>query len=163
MSNLMDKNKIIQEHYVENRQKLVKRLTFMCGNDSHAAEDVVQEAYYRALKYFESYDGRNISHWINRIIHAAFIDYKNYENGHPLEGLAEEEGIPVQCEFLPAHMMKEIYELIETKSNVQIEVLTMHFKHEYTAKDVALITEYSYAQCHKIISRFREELRQLYK
>lgn len=153
---------LIEEHYIANRQKLVKRMTFLSGSPE-AGEDIVQEAYSRALKYFNSYDGRALNHWINRIVHTCLIDYKNEENGHPQDGLAEFEEIPIPCPSYPDHIMREVYELIDTKSPVQIEVLTMHFRHEYAAIDISKITEYSYAQCHKIISRFREELRQLYK
>ena len=59
--------------------------------------------------------------------------------------------------------MKEIFELINTKSEVQIEILNMYFKQEFSAKDIAAITEHSYSKTHQIIQRFRNELKELYR
>lgn len=155
----MNAEALITKHFHETRPRIIKRLTFQAGT-VEAAEDIVQEAYYRALKYFNSYDGRAFDNWFSRIVYACLIDYKNAEKGLVYDEEPEEELI--DCPAYPSYLMKEIYELIDTKSEVQIAVLSMHFKHGYSAKDVAMVTEWSYAQCHKIISRFREELRQLY-
>ena len=158
---LDDSHVNIIKHFNEQRTKTLKRLGFQAGTPQ-AAEDILQESYYRALKYYNSYDGRNFNHWFNRIVQSCFIDFKNEENGYiPEDPDAEEEMI--NCPSYPSHIMGEVYELIDTKSAVQIEVLNMYFKYEYSAKDIAAITEHSYAQCHKIISRFREELKELYK
>lgn len=158
----MDKNKILELHFNEQRPKIVKRLTFRAGS-VEAAEDIVQEAYYRAIRYFNSYDGRDFNAWFARIVFRCFAEHKNNEKGYSTDDPEhdEEESIPCSIEY--QSVMGEVFDLISTKSVVQIEVLTYYFKHEYSAIDISRITPYSYAQCHKIVSRFREELRQLYK
>ena len=158
----MDSHQLITKHFNESRTKTLKKLSFQVGTPE-GAEDVLQEAYYRALRYFSSFDGRNFDFWFNRIVRSCMIDFKHQEMGHTNDEFDEEEAEGTNCPSYPSHVMRQVYELIDTKSEVQIEVLTMYFKHEYSAKDIASITEHSYAQCHKIISRFREELRQLYK
>jgi len=40
--------------------------------DDHEAEDVVQDAYLRALKYFDSYNGTNARAWLLRIVRHTF-------------------------------------------------------------------------------------------
>ena len=153
---------LIEKHFKESRLRVIKRLTFKAGSPE-AAEDILQEAYYRALKYSNSYDGRAFDNWFSRIINSCFMDYKRQENGLSTEELTDDDVVIINCPSYPNHIMKEVFDLIDTKSVVQVEVLTMHFKYEYAAIDISKITEYSYTQCHKIISRFREELRQLYK
>lgn len=158
----MNSHQLIEKHFQESRLKVLKKLAYQVGTPE-GAEDVLQEAYYRALKYFSSYDGRNFDFWFNRIVRSCMIDYKNQEAGHFADEFEEESAEGTPCPTYPDHVMREVFELIDTKSEVQIEVLTLYFRCEYSATDISKITEHSYAQCHKIISRFREELRQLFK
>lgn len=155
-------NSDITEHYVANRQKLVKRMSFRAGS-TEAAEDIIQEGYYRALKYYASFNGDNLDRWIGVIINNALREHKNQEKGYtPVEyDELDMEGTP-EINY-PRHVMREVFELIDTKSPVQIEVLRLYFQQEYSAKDISELTEYTYAKCHQIIQRFREELRTLYK
>jgi RNA polymerase sigma factor (sigma-70 family) len=157
----VNSHELVVKHFHESRSRTLKKLTFQLGTPE-AAEDVLQDAYYRALKYFKSYDGRNFDFWFNRIVRSCMIDYKNAEAGYSPEEADPEEQL-VECPSYPNHVMREVFELIDTKSVVQMEVLNLYYRCEYSTKDISQITEYSYAQCHKIISRFREELRELYK
>lgn len=158
----MNSHELVEKHFREARSRTLKKLTFQAGT-IEAAEDILQEAYYRALKYFKSYDGRNFDFWFNRIVRSCFIDHMNAEAGYSKDGDGELVEEAMDCPSYPDHVMREVFELIDTKSVVQMEVLNLYFKLEYTAMDISQITEYSYAQCHKIISRFREELRELYR
>lgn len=151
----------IEEHYRLNFQKLVKKMRFRTGSEQ-AGEDVVQTAYERALMYCQNCEPHRFGQWFSKILHNSFIDYMNAERGYaPVDADAEEEMI--DCTSYPSHITREIYELIATKSEVQIEVLTLHLKHGYSAMDIHRQTDYTYAKCHHIIQRFKEELMELYK
>lgn len=152
----------IEKHYRANRAKHVKWLTFKAGS-VEAAEDIIQEAYCRVLRYIGSYrEADDFNKWFNRIVFRCLIDYKNEENGHTDEEFIEEEADGKPCSQYADHVMRDVFDLISTKSVVQQEVLGMYYEMEYSAKDISRITEHSYAMCHKMISRFREELRTLY-
>jgi len=43
--------------------------------DQHAAEDVVQEAYYRAARYFESFRGGDGRAWLLSVVRRAAFDW----------------------------------------------------------------------------------------
>lgn len=151
----------IEEHYVANHERLVKRL-FRRAGTIQSAEDIVQETYYRALKYHKSFNGGEMDRWISTILNNCLREYKNQEKGYsPVEYDAEEESY--ECPSYVRHVMADVYDLIHTKSAIQIEVLMLYFKQEYNAKSISEITLYSYARCHQIIQRFRDELRELYK
>lgn len=127
-----------------------------------AAEDVIQESYYRALKYAHSFNGEDFGKWFNTIMNNCLREHKNAEKGYsPIEADAEEESY--ECPSYVRHVMKDVFDLIHTKSEVQIEILMLYFKQEYTAKSISEITEHSYAQTHQIIQRFKNELKELYQ
>lgn len=151
---------LLEQHYRKNRFSLVKRMSFRAGD---YAEDIVQETYARALKYFSSYKGEfSLDAWMSRILNNCFKEHKNAEKGYTALTFEEEEQEGIPCNRFAEGVVAEIYELIDTKSLVAKEVLTYHFKYGYSAKEVQEITEYSYANCHQIISRFRQELKELY-
>lgn len=152
----------IETHFLANRQRLVKKMFFRAGN-MEDAEDIVQEAYYRALKYARGYDGEHFDQWFSTIINNCLRDQKNMQNGHSADLFEEEEAEGTACTHYSEHVMREVYELIDTKSVVQQEVLKLHFQQEYSPIDISRMTDHSYAKCHQIILRFRNELKDLYR
>ena len=154
--------KLIEQHYLDNRQKLVKKMTFRAGSPE-AGEDVVQTAYERAIRYRRSCDPERFNQWFAMLMNNALRDFKNEEKGYIYVELDEDEQESMACPSYPERIMNEIYELIETKSEVQIEVLTLFFKQGYSAIEISRITDHSYAKSHQIVQRFRNELKDLYR
>lgn len=148
----------IEEHYRKNRQRLLKRLSFRAGT-IWAAEDIVQEAYARAIKYNKSYSGAGLDPWISTIVNNVLHEYHNAERVYGGYGEDEEEAVDLS-EF--KGIRRDMFKLILQKSVVQQEVLMYYFKHQYSPTSIAAVTEYSYAQCHQIIQRFRNELKEIY-
>ena len=154
---------LIENHYLKNRGKLVKRMYFRTGSNA-AAEDIVQTAYERAIRYSHTMKGDSFDKWFSIIIRNSLHEYYDAERGYShWEDDDEETTDDTSCPHYPARVMAEILEMIEKRSIDQREILTFYFEQEYTAKDISQITEYSYAQVHKTISRFRAELKNLYK
>lgn len=154
--------KLIEEHYKQNYRSLVKLMTFRAGTEWDA-EDIVQEAYTRALKYFHSFDGTNFNRWFNTILNNALREHKNNEKGFATASFEEEEADGIPCQYYSDRVLEEIYALIQSKSVDQQEVLTFYFQQNYSAKDIACITQHSYAKSHQIIQRFRNEIKELYR
>lgn len=72
---------IIEQFYIDNHELYVKRLSRQAGSPSNA-EDVVQEAFLRALQYADSYterEGQNMEKWFNSILRRALVDFKRVE------------------------------------------------------------------------------------
>lgn len=55
-------------------QDIYRFLLSLC-RDHHAAEDLVQETFFRAHLYLENYDGENVKTWLFTVAHNAFIDH----------------------------------------------------------------------------------------
>lgn len=136
-------------------------MTFRAGTEWDA-EDVVQEAYARALKYYASFNGEDFNRWFSTIINNTLREYKNIEKGVAADSFEEEESEGTPCSYYSDRLMDEVYELIDTKSVIQIEVLTLHFKQGYSPKDISYITDVSYSAARQITLRFRNELKDLY-
>ena len=128
-----------------------------------AGEDIVQSAYERAIRYAKAIPDEEFAKWFNTILFNVFRDYQREERGYTTAYEDEEETSDnLECPHLPSYIVKEVQELIKTKSVTQIEVLELFFNYEYKAKDIAKVTQHSYVAIRKIISRFRQELRELY-
>lgn len=151
----------IEIYYRENYQRILKRLIFRAGTQ-WAAEDILQTAFERAIRYRYSCDPPRFGQWFSLIVNNALRDYYTEENGYTgIIGDYEEAGSE-GCPHFQEQVMREIFELIETKSVDQIEVLMLHFKYGYSAIDISRVTSHTYMKSHKIISRFRFELMDLY-
>ncbi len=154
----------ITQHYVKNKDRIIKRISFRIGNNFHGAEDIVQTAYERALRYHNSFNGGMFDKWFSTILNNCLREYQNNERGYIQPDEDDEELVEsIECSHYPSHIMREVFELIDTKSDVQMEVLNLYFRQEYTAIDISRITMINYSTAHQIIQRFRNELKELYR
>lgn len=150
---------LIEAHYKKNINQTIKNLSYRAGTE-WAAQDVAHEAYYRAMRYFDSYNpDEEFGKWFSMILNNCLREYKNDEKGHSQKDYEEVEAFPIHND----QIMRDVNKIISTKSPVQQEVLNYYFKQDYSPTDISRITEYSYANCHKIIQRFREEFKELYR
>ena len=71
------RNSLITKHYIENYKRLVKRSMWRVPNKSLAlAEECVQEAYARALKYYSTFNPKQdlFNNWFEGILRNAIND-----------------------------------------------------------------------------------------
>jgi len=161
---------LVEDHYRENYGRLVKRMKFRASTEWDA-EDIVQSAYERAIKYIRTFNAERegdikkaFNFWFLPLLNNTMRDFKNTEKGFSHSDIDEEliEQESTDCPAVPTQIRKEISELIKTKSEVQIEVLTYWFEHELKDKEISEITTIPYRTIQSIIRRFKEELKILY-
>lgn len=137
-------------------------MTFRSGTEWDA-EDIVQEAFYLALKYHRTYDGVHFDQWFSTILNNALRKHKNIEKGHPNVTFEEEESEGTPCPQYPNHIMAEVERRISRRLPLeQREALHYHFVLHYSPREISEITSYSYAGALKLIERFRNELKEAY-
>ena len=157
------KSSQIEKHYRDNYQRLVKMVLFRAGS-IWDAEEVVQGAYERALKYYRVFPENEFNLWFGRLLNNVLRDHKSADRdwlrgfGH----IGDEDETHGSCPHYPEEILREVFDLISTKSEIQIEVLSYYMKHELSAKDISEITDYPYKRTHQIIQRFKNELKELY-
>jgi RNA polymerase sigma factor (sigma-70 family) len=135
------------------------KFAWFCKNEQDG-EDVVQDAYERAMKYYDDTNPPlNFEHWFARILYTAMLDHKRKAFGQSLEYEEDQyEGIP--CQQYDGELVKQIYDFIETKPEDIRYSLYLHFKYGYSAVDIHNIVGGPYIATAKRISRFREELKE---
>lgn len=155
------RNDVIEHHFRKNYKKQVGYITNRVPNKSHAlAEEVVQEAYARALKYFDGFDPKRsaFSTWFNRILNNACSACMQEEAGHPQEYIEEQELEPhrlMEELEVPFELVVLIQEEMKAKPDDRREVLHMFFNLGMKTREIAECVEFSHTNIRQIIRRFR--------
>jgi RNA polymerase sigma-70 factor (ECF subfamily) len=154
----------IDEHYRKNFKNLVKRIRFKSGS-TEDAEDIVQEAYTRALKYRGTFNPQNdFNLWFSRILSNALKDFirEKYNTQNHRE-LDEEGGDAVYdtkgSEYLLKLLVEEIDAVIDDKHR---EVLSLHQLLGFNLRDIVQIVDIKYKTADQLIQRFRKRILEKY-
>ncbi|MEL7423474.1 MAG: RNA polymerase sigma factor [Bacteroidota bacterium] len=155
---------LLTNFYEEERGTLVKKLSRRAGSPENA-EDVVQEAFTRALKYVDSYDKakREFGAWFNTILNNALRDFKRDEKnyGMSMEAAGGEEEVE-EPRLDVRQERREVRDLIFQKGEVQQEILRLYYILNYTPKDIQAVTEHPRGTILSTITRFQQEVMEKY-
>lgn len=158
--------KIVEKHYRENYRRYVKQLIGrVVGKCPTLAEEVVQEAYTRAIQYLASYnkDKKPFDKWFRTILNNALRDHKKEEKGY----VVSFDEVEDTNDYLPPIMNKEFIERafveIEKYNKQKQEVLILWFKYQYKPRDIEKLVGMSSTNIRKTISNFRKDLNFLLK
>jgi RNA polymerase sigma factor (sigma-70 family) len=161
----MKLNKVttLTEFYCSEYDKLVKRFSYRAGGIPNA-EDVVQEAFTRALYYIDSYDPNNkvMEAWFNTIINNTLKDFKRQER---YQGMVAEPDRIIEDLELAAHdeqtlekIMLEVKDMDEpAKSILELFVFL-----GYQSKEVVQLLDVNLWTVRKCIQMFYDDMREKY-
>lgn len=145
---------MIEAHYTKNFKNLSKRYVRALGS-VHASEDVVQEAYERALRYWESFqETEEFDNWFALVLKNAFKDYLKREKGEfvDLDSIPEEA---IECSRTSERDLKIMLEGMHPDHK---DILTMYIFKGFYPREIEMLTEYSAAKINKVIHRFRKQM-----
>lgn len=134
----------------------MKRLTRPAGT-VWDAEDVVQSAYERALRYYNPDTVDNFEDWFGWVVRNALIDKLNEERGQPTEELDEFDHEAVSYE-LKDNLTEFVKDRISREKEEIQPILELFFIHGYPAREIYECNKFSYPNTRKIIQRFRDKL-----
>lgn len=156
----MKRDKLITEHYLLHYERLVKRTIWRVPNKSKAiAEECVQEAYARALKYFSTFDERKdlFERWFEGILRNAIHDCRDIEKDRGVsKELSDEDGVelvPYRKERLTA-----IAVIRGMKEDNNRLVLSMFLLYGFKTKDIAEYTGMTHTNVRQIIYKYRNNV-----
>lgn len=154
--------RMIEEHYRDNFGKLVSQYIGRAGG-KHNAEDVVQEAYTRACKYWKTFkEERSFDGWIGLIVHNCFRNKRREDmNMGMTTGKEDEEALyyGMTGAVQEDHMFLQDI-LNEIKEHEHSYILELALIDGLSYGDISEIVPYTVQGVKQIVSRFREELRE---
>lgn len=153
--------KLIEEFYTENRRLLVNSWSRRAGSPENA-EDILQEAFFRALKYKDSFnpERQEIGAWFNRIMNNTFVAFKRDER---LEGMSVEYNDETHAETYEmsqtdADLTARIIDEINKKDGDVRDTLYLFFVKEFKPTEVRDILDIPYRTIQSYIYRFKGEM-----
>ena len=157
----------LESYYTANFDKLVSYYSHRTGNISDA-EDVVQEAFYRAIRYQESYSehARDFETWFFTIARRAFYDLKRDRLKMGMTTLMEEALVEdtVDMDGYEQKLAGEIEELINQKKDPEHRsILYLYFIRNYKPSDIVNVVDTSNATIRQIVWRFKQEVKDRYE
>jgi RNA polymerase sigma factor (sigma-70 family) len=151
---------IIEKHYKHNYTMFVKRASYRL-NSKEDAEDAVQEAYCRALKYATAFEmGMHFNHWFSRILSNVMKDMiaEKYNRGSH-EELDEEKIEGEDDSSYTNKLLDIIYEQIDKVENEEYkQVLQFYFEFGFSLQEINELSPLNYHNIHKIVKTFKKGL-----
>jgi RNA polymerase sigma factor (sigma-70 family) len=159
---------IMEQYFRDSYTRKLKLITRILRGDHATAEDVVQEAFARALKFMKSYDKKRgtLDKWFNSIMFNAMHNIQNDHKGvvhvstdslSPQDVLEEE-----QLAHTP-ELVNYIEKFISLQENpLHKRILTLFFIMGYTSKEISQIEKgITQTNVTTIVGRFRSKLRDI--
>lgn len=155
----MNKNNIIETYYRNNYDSLIKIARRRVGNYSLSlAEEAVQEAFSRAIKYFSSYRREEqFDKWFKRILNNCINYIKNVERnrGVTFNLNVEIEELEVAKPFeVPVNILQAISRL----SKRDEEIIRMYFFYGFKSREIAEFMGIQHNNVRQIILLFRRSI-----
>jgi len=158
----MNRDTVVEEHFKKYYKIVVKRAIQRVPDKSEAlAEEVVQEAYAKALKFWKAYNPERSEFvtWYNRILNGCIADcIRNEGNGPPSLDNEDDNLEPYILDdnaWIPHAIVVQIKEGIKQQKPDVSEVLNMFFILGMKTIDIAECTNLGHANVRKMIQRFR--------
>lgn len=160
----MDTRQQLEAMYKKSRDMQVKSLANRMGG-AYNAEDVVQEAYLRALIHIDTYNPEKatMETWFNRILKRASYDFKRQELQQGLVRDEMDKDEPYEnFRSLGFSTMREVAEEIGKKNDKHKEVLTLAFIKSYRPREISAVVDENIGNINGIIARFKKEMEMKY-
>lgn len=158
--------KFIEDYYNENFTRKVKLVTRILRGDSTSAEDVVQEAFARALRFYPTYDVERgtVDKWFNSIMFNALHDFQKDPNGvtHKAPDSLTVQDIleEIQLSNTPDLNNYILSRIEEVENQKHKRILELFFIMGYTSKEISQIEpKVSQTNVTTLVMRFREKLK----
>lgn len=155
-------HELVEQHYCQNRKHLINALSKQLGDE---AEDAVQEAYFRALKYIHAYNPEEFEfqRWFSRILSNVRKDFIADRFGRVSGSPVEEEDWVSPSDPYAHQVLQVVYdEILMVNDPNHREILTLSLIFSYNLRDVVKIVDMKMGTVNQIITRFKSKMKKTY-
>lgn len=137
--------------------------------DRATAEDLTQEAFFRAFQFWERFDGGQVRPWLFKVAYHAFIDLHRRQKRVVPTGLSQlaERSDPhtpaPEQELMDQEAWRLFSEVIATFPDKQRQVLILRYYHDLRYDEIADILTISESDVKSSLFRGRQRLRKVWK
>lgn len=158
---IMSKYTALEEYFQKEYNTLIKKVARRAGSPENA-EDVVQEAFFRACKYWSSYNPETkLGAWFNTILNNACKDKMREDRMMGMTVDIDDENLePVVVEEIDHGAIAHIKKLIHGKNESQKEILRLYYEKGYKPTEIKEILDAEYGTIRQTIWRFKEEVKE---
>lgn len=155
MVSIEERNTFIEGHYRLNYHRLVGYTARKVGHNN--AEDVVQEAYARAIQYFDTFTpGQDFDMWFKAIWENAGRKLLNeQEETAPIDEVVI--AMPAEAEHV--FELSVIQDKLRDEKPAHRQVIIHHLILGYTREETAFLLNLPEGQVASLVHRFRESLK----
>lgn len=153
---------LIENYYKEKYDDLVRMYSSRAGPDD--VEDVVQEGFYRALKYKHTFNPTYITvdQWMSGILNNCLKDMlKEKRDGKTMHDTDHDPTIDDRCPS-DTELENKILADIADKSGNTKQILWLYFKMGYKYSEIHRIVGGSYSCVDNAVNRFKAKMRDKY-
>lgn len=154
---------MIEEFYRDNYKRLVSTVAKRLNGDRATAEDVVQEAFAKAVYFFPAYDPQRgkLSSWFNTIMYNVLSDVHNNKKEHTTDSeevtVQDVLGDGMNTSDFSNFLVKKISEIKNAKHR---EILILFYIFGFSSKEIPyMMEEVSQTLVTTTALRFKERLK----
>ncbi len=153
-----DKVKMLEAYYAKNYDKLVKIYTRRA--DTHwNAEDVVQDAFTKALSSLDRYDVlRPFEGWFIKILENSLKDYMRSENNYGMGMEFDENHVEAIEEDHDEDLSPYLKKCIEETKRPTRDILHLTYVCGYTPREIVKRIGVNYRTCTQTLFRFKKRM-----
>ncbi len=142
--------------------KIASRLI---GGDKYGAQDVVQEAFARALHYQSGYnpEAGTLAKWFNIILFRAAIEFKKDERLGGMSTEVKEKDCITEAEFGEDNkLVEEITKEVEGLKGANKQICYLYFIKQYKPREITQVTGICGNSVRTAVKRFLQYIRGKY-
>jgi RNA polymerase sigma factor (sigma-70 family) len=157
-------NDLVEDFYINNFNKQVKMISHFVGGRENA-EDVVQQAYTRALTYKDSFDiNKEFDRWFSLILSNSIKDFLKSERMSGMTSDTDDELDNVEALAMDTEhdTIRRIKAAIKAKPEPLASALYLAYICQYKPREIKEILDMKNATIRQAIWRFRKEMELLF-
>lgn len=162
-------NELINEMF-EKKMNLIYKYLIKLGCSEANAEDIVQDTFYKALKYIDGIQTEKLSSWLFKVAINKYYDLCRKNNRHIQLSLHEDifkeslrEDRLVEDFILDSEKKEEILKCLNSISEVQKNLLLFKYDMGLSYKEIAEILDVNENTVKTYLFRAREQFKKVWR